>query len=157
MLANNHFVEDGRFFSDADLTHAARVCVIGTDVADALFPHRDPIDEELTLGARAYRVIGCSRRRGPSSAAATTTSWRSRSPPSTSSSRDQERRRRHDPHRDGAEAPEDVPALIEEETAILRARRGLRPDQPDDFAMFTSEGILQNFQQITAGSRRRCW
>jgi putative ABC transport system permease protein len=63
MLANNHFVGDGRFFSDADLQHAARVCVIGTDVADALFPHRDPIDEELTLGARAYRVIGCSRRR----------------------------------------------------------------------------------------------
>jgi len=27
--------------------------------------------------------------------------------------------------------PEDVPALIEEETAILRARRGLRPDQID--------------------------
>ncbi|MBI1983258.1 MAG: FtsX-like permease family protein, partial [Acidobacteria bacterium] len=47
--------------------------------------------------------------------------------------------------------PEDVPALIEEETAILRLRRGLRPDQPNDFAMFTSEGLLRNFQQITGG------
>ena len=38
-----------------------------------------------------------------------------------------------------------------EETAILRARRGLRPNQPDDFATFTSEGMLRNFQQITGG------
>jgi putative ABC transport system permease protein len=44
-----------------------------------------------------------------------------------------------------------VAALIEEETAILRARRGLRPGQPNDFALFTSEGMLQNFQQITQG------
>jgi len=42
-------------------------------------------------------------------------------------------------------------ALIEQETAILRARRGLRPNQPDDFAMFTSEGLLRNFQQISGG------
>jgi putative ABC transport system permease protein len=46
---------------------------------------------------------------------------------------------------------EDLQAWVEEGTAILRARRGLRPDQPDDFAMFTSEGMLRNFQQITAG------
>ncbi len=35
--------------------------------------------------------------------------------------------------------------------AILRARRGLRPDQPNDFAIFTSEGQLEQFQQITGG------
>src|SRR4029079_4589286 len=47
--------------------------------------------------------------------------------------------------------PEDVPALVEEGTAILRARRGLRPNQASDFAVFTSEGNLRNFQQITGG------
>ena len=44
-----------------------------------------------------------------------------------------------------------VQALIEEETNILRARRGLRPDQPDDFALFTSQAQLEQFQQITGG------
>jgi putative ABC transport system permease protein len=47
--------------------------------------------------------------------------------------------------------PEDVQALIEEETNILRARRGLRPDQENDFALFTSQAQLENFQQITGG------
>jgi len=47
--------------------------------------------------------------------------------------------------------PEDYDALIEEETAILRARRGLRPNQENDFAIFTTVGQLRNFQQITGG------
>ena len=33
----------------------------------------------------------------------------------------------------------------------MRVRRGLRPDQPDDFAVYTSEGQLAAFQQITGG------
>jgi putative ABC transport system permease protein len=44
-----------------------------------------------------------------------------------------------------------VNALADEGVAILRARRGLRPNQPNDFAVFTSEGNLRNFQQITGG------
>jgi hypothetical protein len=31
-----------------------------------------------------------------------------------------------------------------------RARRGLRPDQPNDFALFTSQAQLEQFQQTTA-------
>jgi putative ABC transport system permease protein len=87
MLANNHFVSDGRFFTDADVSHASKVCVIGTDVADALFPNRDAIDEQLTINGRPYQVVGIFEKRGPSSAAATTTLSPSRSAPSTSSSR----------------------------------------------------------------------
>ena len=47
--------------------------------------------------------------------------------------------------------PEDYNALIEEETAILRARRGLKANQDNDFATFTSVGQLKQFQQITGG------
>src|SRR5688572_32645966 len=34
--ANTHFVDDGRFITDADIAHAARVAVVGLDVANAL-------------------------------------------------------------------------------------------------------------------------
>ena len=47
--------------------------------------------------------------------------------------------------------PEDFDALIEQETAILRTHRKLRPNQPNDFAIFTSQGMLNNFRQITGG------
>src|SRR5262245_21766567 len=63
-LANNHFVQDGRWLIDADLKHSARVCVIGTYVAAALFPHRDAIDQELTVNGVAYRVVGLFEKKG---------------------------------------------------------------------------------------------
>jgi putative ABC transport system permease protein len=151
-VANNHFVQDGRFIIDADVAHAARVCVIGTDVAGALYPHRDPIDQELTVNGRAYRVIGLLEKKGSFFGGSNDnfvivpiTAFDDQFPE----------------HKNGGgdtihiatvpKRPEDYNALIEEETAILRTRRGLRPDQPNDFAMFTSAGMLENFQQLTGG------
>ena len=151
-LANNHFIQDGRFFTDADLEHAAPVCVIGTDVADALFPHRDPLDHELTLNGRAYQVIGLFEKKGSffggsndNFVAIPITAFDEQFPEIKNGGGDTIHIATV-PRR-----PEDIPALIEQETAILRIRRGLRPGQPDDFAMFTSEGMLRNFQQITGG------
>jgi putative ABC transport system permease protein len=151
-LANTHFVQDGRFITDADLKHAARVCVIGTDVADALYPHRDPIDQELTVNGRAYRVVGLFEKKG--SAFGGSNDNFVAIPISAFDDQFPERKNSGGDTIHIATVPkraEDYDALIEEETAILRVRRGLRPGQPNDFAIFTSVGQLQNFQQITGG------
>jgi putative ABC transport system permease protein len=150
--ANTHFVGDGRFFTDADLSHTARVAVIGLDTAEALYPLRDPIDEELTIDGVPYRVIGVFEKKGSAFGgsndnflAIPITSFDQQFPEIKNGGGDTIHI---------ATVPkraEDLQALIEEETAILRARRGLRPNQENDFAMFTSEGLLRNFQQITGG------
>ena len=151
-LANNHFVQDGRWLIDADLKHASKVCVIGTDVADALFPHRDPIDQELTVNGVAYRVVGLFEKKGSAFGgsndnfvAIPITAFDEQFPEVKNGGGDTIHI---------ATVPkrtEDYQALIEEETGILRARRGLRPNQENDFAIFTSEGQLRSFQQITGG------
>jgi putative ABC transport system permease protein len=150
--ANSHFVQDGRFLSDADLAHAARVCVIGTDVADALYPHRDPLEQELTVNGSAYRVVGLFEKKGSffggsndNFVAIPVTAFDEQFPEVKNGGGDTIHI---------ATVPrqaEDYLSLIEEETAILRARRGLRPNQENDFAIFTSEGQLRSFQQITGG------
>ena len=151
-LANTHFVQDGRFITDGDVTHAAPVAVIGTDVAEALYPHRDPLEQELTLNGRAYRVIGLFEHKGSAfggsndNFVAIPISAFDDQFPQVKNGGGDTIHIATVPRR-----PEEVPALIEEETAILRARRGLRPGQDNDFAMYTSAGLLQNFQQITAG------
>jgi putative ABC transport system permease protein len=151
-LANTHFVQDGRFITDGEVTHAAPVAVIGTDVAEALFPHRDPLEEVLTLNGRAYRVVGLFEHKGSAfggsndNFVAIPISVFDDQFPEVKNSGGDTIHIATVPRR-----PEDVAALIQEGTAILRARRGLRPGQPDDFAVYTSAGMLQNFQQITAG------
>jgi putative ABC transport system permease protein len=149
--ANTHFVDDGRFLTDADLSHSARVAVIGTDVSHALFPHRDAVDQVITVNGVPYRVIGIFEHKGGmfgsnnNFVAIPITTFDEQFP---------EVKNGHGDTIHIATVPrraEDVQALIEEETAILRARRGLRPNQPNDFALFTSQAQLEQFQQITGG------
>jgi putative ABC transport system permease protein len=151
--ANVHYVQDGRFLTDSDVLHAARVAVIGADVAGALWPHRDAIDEVLTLNGREYKVVGIFEHKGAFLDSGSNDNFIA-IPITTFDD--------HFPHiKNGhgdtihiatvPKRPEDYDALIEEETSILRARRGLKADQENDFATFTSVGQLKQFQQITGG------
>jgi putative ABC transport system permease protein len=151
-VSNNSSVQDGRFLIDADLRHAARAAVIGADVADALFPLQDPIGRQITIDGRAFQVIGVLDRKGSFLGGSNDnllvmpiTTFDEQFPQI----------------RDGGEdtlhiatvprRSQDIDAMIEQETAILRARRQLRFNQENDFAIFTSMGMLNNFRQITGG------
>jgi putative ABC transport system permease protein len=58
------YVDKGRFISATDVDRAAQVAVIGTDVADSLFPFVDPLDKELTLDGRRFKIIGILQKKG---------------------------------------------------------------------------------------------
>jgi putative ABC transport system permease protein len=51
-------VQEGRFVSQFDQEHSRDVVVIGMALADALFPHSDPIGKLVRLNGRQYEVIG---------------------------------------------------------------------------------------------------
>ena len=57
-------VESGRYINDSDYRHGARVCVIGQDLVEKLFPNVDPLDKEVSLGGIPFRVIGIIERVG---------------------------------------------------------------------------------------------
>ena len=57
-------VEKGRYINDADYQHNARVCVIGQDLVDKLFPNVDPLDKEVQLSGLPFRVVGVTERVG---------------------------------------------------------------------------------------------
>ncbi len=43
-------VAEGRYISEQDYRHNTRVCFIGQDIVEKLFPTSDPIGKELTVG-----------------------------------------------------------------------------------------------------------
>jgi len=57
-------VERGRYVNDADYQHNARVCVIGQDLVEKLFPNVDPLDKEVQLGGLPFRVVGVTEKVG---------------------------------------------------------------------------------------------
>jgi putative ABC transport system permease protein len=150
--ANNHNVDDGRFINEADLTHASRVCVIGQDVTKALFPGIDAIGQEILLKGVPLRVIGILEKKG--SALGGSADNFLIIPFSTFDEMFPEIKNGTGDTLHIATVPKDpakVQELLEEETGILRVRRGLKANQPNDFGFYTSEGSLKTFQEITNG------
>ena len=54
----------GRYISDQDYRHNERVCFIGQDIVDKLFPSVDPLDKELIVGGQSFRIIGVADKVG---------------------------------------------------------------------------------------------
>ena len=56
--------EIGRYISDSDYRHAAMVCFIGQDVVNHFFPTLDPLNREILVNGRPFRVIGVAKKIG---------------------------------------------------------------------------------------------
>jgi putative ABC transport system permease protein len=54
----------GRYITDTDNEHRSLVALIGTDVAEKLFPGIDPIGKELDVDGRPYEVVGVGKKIG---------------------------------------------------------------------------------------------
>src|SRR6185295_10306411 len=59
-------VEQGDFFTEADVRSAARVIVLGKTVAEKLFPGIDPIGESIRVRNLPFRVVGVLAGKGQS-------------------------------------------------------------------------------------------
>lgn len=57
-------VESGRFFTDDEVTKASKVVVLGSSVAENLFPDTDPLGQVITLGTVKVTVIGVLSPKG---------------------------------------------------------------------------------------------
>jgi putative ABC transport system permease protein len=58
------FVTRGRFLSNIDVNRAARVVVIGHEIAETLFPHVEPVGKEIQIDGLRFDVIGVIERKG---------------------------------------------------------------------------------------------
>ncbi len=54
----------GRFFNEFEDQQGAKVCLIGFDVADALFPNESPLGKTVIVRGTPFRVIGVPERQG---------------------------------------------------------------------------------------------
>jgi putative ABC transport system permease protein len=56
--------KEGRFFNELESRGGANVCVIGYDVADALFPSTSPIAKSVLINGQPFKVVGVISRQG---------------------------------------------------------------------------------------------
>jgi ABC-type antimicrobial peptide transport system permease subunit len=140
----NASLSDGRFFSDADDLHHRNVAVIGSNVAETLFEKADPIGKTITVDGHSFEVIG------------TFTKFKSflgdnpddrtiLIPYSTYKKLYPEAR---DNFISVLAYPARVDQAIDEVTGVLRRRRHVKPSEPDNFGIATSDSVINQFHQI---------
>jgi putative ABC transport system permease protein len=56
-------LENGRFFTDYEVTHRRSVVVLGYAPASTLFPTTDPIGKRVRIGSNEYTVVGTMGKR----------------------------------------------------------------------------------------------
>jgi putative ABC transport system permease protein len=64
LIVRNWPLADGEFFSEREVSAAAKVCVIGHTLRVRLFPGADPIGQELRVKNIPFRVVGVLSRKG---------------------------------------------------------------------------------------------
>ena len=141
----NVHMAQGRFFNEAENIHKVDVAVLGYDLKDALFGAEDPIGKEVQVAGVTYQVIGILEKRKGTLMHDDSADKQVTVP--------YESYRRHHPADDehfvGALAYPGMKAEAEDEArGILRRRRNVAYDKPDNFGISSAEQVADQFRQI---------
>jgi putative ABC transport system permease protein len=150
---NTHWVGLGRNVSSTDVMSARKVAVIGHAIAKKLFPFTDPVGKEVLVDNRRYEVIGVFDER--KSAVGGNFDNYVLIPITTFTSTyglvDRHGFQRSVNVTVRAKTPEQVTDAIEETRSLLRRLRGVKPGEPDNFDVFTSQSLITEFNRMGAG------
>jgi len=139
--------ERGRLMSPTEVESARPVTVVGWQIADRLFGNLDPLEKTIQIEGVHFRIVGVSAKRGsllgqPQDEFAIIALGQFRMIYGAQRSLSLSVR------------PRDVAQIgpaIDEVTVALRAARRLKPKQPDNFGIFTSDTILDIYHSATNG------
>jgi len=141
--------QEGRFLTASDVVHSTRVCVLGSELADTLFPHTQAIGKEIRVGAEKFQVVGVLQKRGSM----------------FGQSRDNfvgmpittlMKYYTYDkafleiiatPRQHGY-----ITETMDQITNLLRSRRRVPYGKPNDFAVYTQDTMLELYNQITGAA-----
>lgn len=64
LATSGYDLASGRNFSPEEIRQGSHGVIIGTEIADKLFPDTDPLGKQISVGAGKYRVIGVLESKG---------------------------------------------------------------------------------------------
>jgi len=139
--------ERGRMMSATEVERNHPVVLLGWDVADQLFGEISPLDHTILIQGVHFRVVGVSERKGGMFGSSmdgfaviplgshmklfgSRQSLQLMVKPNSSA---------------------ELSQAMDDATVALRVERGLKPNEPDNFGIYTSDTLLGIYRQATAG------
>lgn len=139
-------VAQGRFHSREDDLHRRQVAFIGEQLRETFFEGVDPLNKVIRIGGKRYTVIGVAKKQGsmfghnrdnyvliPFSAYVKQFGQPKRNMNITIKAR----------------SVEELDEAMDQVRMILRAKRHVPYDKPDDFSLITADNILETLNAVT--------
>ena len=138
----------GRWFSELDDEHHSPVIVIGSETADELFPNENPLGKEINIEGGSFTVVGVMVPvKDVLAGGKNPNDNRVIFPLSVFRKLHPELKQYWISAK--ATSQQDMPKAIDEMRELLRRRRKVPPDKPDNFAIFTQDSITDVWNQVT--------
>lgn len=136
---------DGRYISEGDDQSRSQATMIGNDLATKLFPNVDPIGREILIEGRPFQVIGVAKIIGTAFGESQDnfayipiqTYFKMYGTQDTIWLNIQ------------ARGPEWMERTQDEARAMMRARRHLPPNEPDNFGIFDQASLMELWKNLT--------
>jgi putative ABC transport system permease protein len=151
-FTQSSYVGRGRFITETDINERTNICVLGQDLVKALFPYEDPIDKDVKIKGRPFHVVGVMEPLGnflgqsrDNSIFVPITTFDKYYPDEPFPIvvfaiiiRPQSRAH--------------VKSAMDEITDILRRRRHVAPNEPNNFGMSSQDALLDIYNQLTGAT-----
>jgi len=141
-------ISSGRWFNDIDDEHHSPVILLGSDTSKELFPDGDPLGKEINIEGQMFTVIGVlAPTKNVFNGGKNPNDNIVYFPLSTF-------RKLHPELKQywitiKASSHEDLPKAMDEMREVLRRRRKVPPDKPDNFVILTQDSLSDVWNQIT--------
>jgi putative ABC transport system permease protein len=135
----------GRYISDSDNDHHAMVGMIGSEIAEKLFPGTDPLGKSINVGGQEITIVGVGKPLGnvfgqsqDNYVYLPVQSWMKLYGRNKSLNINVQ-----------AQTPEMMAQTREEARVLMRARRHLGPNDKDNFGIIGAEGLMDLWKNLT--------